>query len=474
MKKHGRHISNFTIFILIGTLTSCSIKPHKLNVSFKKNTTRSIANTTLSCKNLFKAQRLVVAKNNIIDYIKHPRKFILKDSQRNNKQQQTYFQFQRHPFKIQFHPFKWIDKQVLIRPTRYLTSKLLKNEYEPSMLFSFALYTYFFIAVIAPVTIEPMMEQNAELYQDQEQDFALENDYRYENFNKGLILLNDLKKKEVKSKEDLKLMENIENALLQVPAVFKSYSLYFFTLLDYKNQLIEKKISTPEQDLISIQNLGEKLNLKKEVKTNDVVTNTQSAEPIKCSLCHLLPIDLFSLMLKDTPHVFLDWAQYAEKTSELPEKGFKKLEPKKIFNQKDYLTKLLFRMHKKILDQEIVFRHLYKNSYNLHDTIVWMNTSTGFDEIQNTFPTETKKLLNSSMYKDLQALFLEKKITKKVFLKAMQEFLQWKFNLETWKSLGLQRVASYKKKGKTIEVVITLEKTQKEMLRSLVKSSNKK
>ncbi|MBE8221594.1 MAG: hypothetical protein HAW60_02575 [Bdellovibrionales bacterium] len=459
-------MSTFTAFLLIGIFASCSISPTKINISLNKNTTRSIASNSkgLSCKNLFKAQRLSMAKNNIVDYIKHPRKFILKESQRKTEQQEIYFQFQRHPFKIKFHPFKWIDRQVLLKPTRYFTSKLLKNEYEPSMLFSFALYTYFFIEVIAPVTLEPLMEQNASLHQKKEERFAIKNDYRYENFNKGKIILEDLKNKKIKSKKELAFIKKIENSLLQFSIVFSSYSTYFSALVDYKNQLINKKSFNKVKSLKEIQGLKIKT-----ISDKDSTNNTQASPDVECALCHLLPLEFFNIMIKETPHVFLDWAQYADKTPDSLLGGVKKLPTSKTFNQQDYLVKLLFRIHRKNLDQEIIFRHLFKNSYTLHDSVVWMNTSTGFKKIQETFPTEVKELLNSSLYKKLHKLLLEEKITKKLLLKTMQEFLQWKFNLDTLKSLGLQRVTSYEKNGKTVQIIITVKSVEKDMLRFVQK-----
>lgn len=434
-------------------------------MSVNKKTTRNIASTSksLSCKNLFKAQYLTVVKNNVIDHLKHPRKFILKDSQQKTEQKDVYFQFQKHPFKIQLHPFKWLDRQVLIKPTRYLTSKLLKNEYEPSMLLSFVLYTYFFIEVIAPVTLEPLMEQNASLYQKKEERFAIKNDYRYEAFNKMHLLLEELKKKKLKSKEEQELIIKAQRALAQFPTVYNSYTVYFSALLGYKNQLIENKPFIPTQTLTNIQNLWLKPDTK---KTKDAL---QASQDIACSFCHLLPEEFFSLMIAETPHVFLDWAQYAEKTPDSSSESLKKLPQTNTFNQKDYLIKLLFRIHKKNLNQEIIFRHLYKNNYTLHDTVVWMNTSTGFKQLKDAFPKETEQLLNSSLYKKLQNLLVEKKITKQVFLKTMQEFIQWKFNLETWQSLGLQRIATYKKNGNIVETIITIKSLEKDIIRSLTR-----
>lgn len=448
LKKKICFIKIILSLLLILTVSSCNLFFKKPQLSFKKKITRNLASSgaALSCKSLFKAHRLVLAKNIIIDHLKHPRKLILKDSLR---------QEQAHLPKINWkrHPFKFINSKAFIEPTRYLTRRFLKNEYEPSFLLSFAVSMFLFIEAMAPLE-----ESNTKLHKEHDANIQLKHDYRYKSFKQAEKILKDLQKKKKLSEKDRKIIVQLQQVLLKIPHINQSYDLYFYSLLSYQKDINSSQSFTPQQALIDI-NTHKKFSKNKKLMPS--------------------PAEWIQAMIEHHPYLFLDWAKHAQSTPESKFPDLEQIKLTKTFNQQEYLVTLLFKIFQKNLQQEIIYRHLYKSShyYNMAVNFIEKNTSinlgyikieTDFDQLKQAFPEEVKKLLNSSLYKKIQSLLQEGKVSKGDALHSMQEFVQWQFNFSIWHNLGFQKVITYKKQGKNIKLPITIDLVERDLIKSLL------
>lgn len=421
----------------------------------------------LRCMNLFKDSFKQRSAKAIVSYLKQPSQFLIKDSLRLEKTQQLagllvpslkanfkeltlvgkWGQAARLPnqwlSKVLFQKALQLDKaenfviapinflmhNTFVRPTRFITgkSKFFDREYEPSTLLSALVSAgYLYYLVSAPIQNIVKDKQQAKA------DFLIKNDYRYASllplYNKAQLLKEKLNEKNLSEKEKKQLTTEwlfIRYRLKQLILNKKQYyEVFFFNLLQIKKEVLSDAFLKP---------LG-------------------STKTYKASLA------LLNDLANQLPTLFLEKDQWVDsKKVHKPLNGFLQMDIKNKKTKEEVKNTILMHLVKKHIRQEAVWMLLYSSAFKNKD-------------FMSQFSLEVKEVELSSMYKQLMALQEKNKITKGQFLRSMQEFIQWQFNMSVWKELGLQRLVIKRKANGAFhytDKVLTLKKIKESIIKEL-------